>query len=156
MKKLTLLLALCMFQIAATAQQNFSCSYGARAACLGFNEKVVNSNSVCFSEFTCDFKGFTCKSKFDDVVAQHDSLVRKHNDLIRSHRDLADTAREIADRRKFLADDHESLIAKFRTLASDYETQAGELIAANQRISELESTIRQIRIRHESAQPRKK
>ena len=156
MKTITFSILLLFSQATAVAQQNFSCGYGARGACLGFNDKIVNSNSMCFSEFTCDFRGFICKSKLDDVVDEYDTLVRKHNELIRSHRELADTAQELVDRRKSLGDELNAMVTKFRALTNEYESRGSELISANQRIAQLESIIRLSQLKSEQVPQRKK
>ena len=151
-----LLIILITMHSHASAQQNFSCSYGARGACLGYNDKIVDRNSACFNEFTCDFKGFVCKTKFDDVVDEYDALVRKHNDLVRRNKELADTAREILDRNSTLTTEYNDLLVKFRRLALEYETQANELRVANDRSSQLAATLRSLTPRGTSAPVKEK
>ena len=130
----------------AEAQQNFSCSYGTRGACLRYNDKIVDKDSVCFSEFTCDFKGFVCKAKFDDMVNAQDTLVRRHNELIRRNKELADAAREILDKNTALAVEYDNLQAKLRTLASAYDSQANELRSANDWNAQLSDTLRTLTV----------
>ena len=155
--RLTLLLTI-LFAIQApvSAQQNFSCNYGARGACLGYNDKIVDRSSACFSEFTCDFKGFVCKAKFDDVIDEYDTLVRKHNDLVRRDRELADTTRELLDKNSTLTTEYNNLLLKFRTLALEYETQAEELRSANERNAQLAATVRSPAPRSNSAPVKEK
>jgi regulator of replication initiation timing len=125
----------------AAAQQNFSCNYGTRGACLGYNDKIVERNSACFSEFTCDFRGFVCKAKFDDVVDEHDNLVRKYNELVRKHRELGDAGRELVEKNSSLVNEYNDLQSKLRRLALDYETQSNELQSANIRNAQLAAEL---------------
>ena len=128
--------------VPALGQQNFSCNYGARGACLGYNDKIVERGSACFSEFTCDFKGFVCKSKFDETVGEYDVLVRKHNDLLRRNHELADAAKEVLDKNASLMNEYNSLLDRFQRLTLDYETQSNELRSANDRNSRLANSLR--------------
>lgn len=82
--------------------ETFSCSFGKRAACLDYGDKVcssfakcVDSNAKCFNSYTCGYKGFVCKSKFDDladeydnVIAEYNSLLRKYKNAVSGHEDL--------------------------------------------------------------------
>jgi hypothetical protein len=84
------------------AQNEFSCSWGKRGACLDYNDKVcssrakcVDQNAVCLDWYTCNYMGFVFKSKLDDladecqrVAEEHDSLVSTHNTLVLKHRNL--------------------------------------------------------------------
>ena len=114
-----LLLAICLASIGISkveAQQNFSCSYGARGACLGYSDKIVDQNAVCFSEATCGFGGFVCKSKLEDVANEYDRLVNSYNDLSRKNRSLVDTAQELLNKNNMLVNDYNELLAKYNRL----------------------------------------
>lgn len=85
-----LLIVMTLFLFTADAStQSFTCSYGKRAACLDYSDKVcslfskcISSDAVCFDSYTCDYNGFVCKSDFNEIVDKYDGLVTKHNDLI--------------------------------------------------------------------------
>lgn len=75
--------------------QNFSCSFGTRAACLDYGDKVcssmgkcVSSDAICFDSYTCGFKGFVCKAKLDEVADEYDKLVGKYNKLVDNANDV--------------------------------------------------------------------
>ena len=138
------------------AQQSFSCNYGSRGACLGYNDKIVDRGASCFNEFTCDFKGFICKAKFDDVVEEHDALVTKYNELLRRNREVADAAREIVDKNAALTTEYNELLGKFRRLALDYETQGAALRSANDHTMQLTATIRSLSNKTEQMPTKKK
>jgi hypothetical protein len=63
------------------AADSFTCTIG-RPACLGYGDKVVDQNAVCFASYTCSFAGFVCKSDFDALGADYDRLVSKYNNLV--------------------------------------------------------------------------
>jgi hypothetical protein len=76
---------------------SFTCSYGKKAACLDYSDKVcssfakcVNSDAICFNSGTCGYRGFICKSKFDGLVNDYDELADKYNRSLRNHNDVVD------------------------------------------------------------------
>lgn len=108
-----LLVALSMVLIpeAAHAQNNFSCPYGRSGACLGYGDKIVDQNSVCFNQLACGYKGFICKSKLDDTVDEFNDLVDKFNrlrgdfnDVVAKNRSLIDSASDLLAKNKALAE----------------------------------------------------
>ena len=64
-----------------SAYDSFTCSVG-RPACLGYGDKVVDQNTVCFASYTCNFAGFVCKADFDSLADDYDRLVVKYNGLL--------------------------------------------------------------------------
>lgn len=100
--------ALLTTTIPGTAQ-SFSCRLG-QPACLGYGDKVCNSNAkcvtqdaICFDSFTCNYDGFVCKSDMKKVVSAYDEVIIKHNALVDTLNDLrhclrmADTVDEAQD-----------------------------------------------------------
>ena len=91
---LSLFLSATVFSTVASAYgDSFSCSYGKKAACLDYGDKVcssfskcVSSDAQCFDSYTCNYKGFICKSKFDDIADEYDNLVEEYNDLLRKYK----------------------------------------------------------------------
>lgn len=68
--------------LAQTADaQSFSCPIGRNPSCLGFNDKVVDRNAVCFNSFTCDFSGFMCVSDHKDYVGKAKRMAEGHDDF---------------------------------------------------------------------------
>jgi hypothetical protein len=68
-----------------------TCENGRAPLCLGYGEKVVSSNSVCFDQFKCDGEGFICKSELDGLAAEHKELLGKHNELVNRYNELVGT-----------------------------------------------------------------
>lgn len=64
------------------------CPDGKQMKCLGFSEKIVSNNAVCFDAFTCDQDGFVCKSELDAMADEHEGLLNKHNDLVNTYNEL--------------------------------------------------------------------
>lgn len=64
------------------------CADNKQMRCLGFGEKVVNSNAVCFEPLKCSQEGFVCKSELDSLADEHESLLGKHNELVSTHNEL--------------------------------------------------------------------
>jgi hypothetical protein len=121
-----LLLALSLMLSPVAAQQSFSCSFGKRAACLGYDDKVVDQSAVCFSGHACGYKGFVCKSKMDDLADEYQSLVQSHNELIRRNRTLVDLAESAVRQNKSLTNDYNELMAKAEALTTRFEEQMEE------------------------------
>lgn len=67
------------------------CEDNKQMQCLGFGEKVVKSNAICFDPLKCGQDGFVCKSELDTLAAEHESLLNQHNDLVNTHNQLIDT-----------------------------------------------------------------
>ncbi|MEE3098539.1 MAG: hypothetical protein VX463_02090 [Pseudomonadota bacterium] len=90
-----LMLVLAAVPSGAPAQQNFSCTYGDRGACLGYGEtvcsssgKCVGENAVCFDRLQCGYDGFTCTSNLTECAEKHDALVRKYNALAGDYNEI--------------------------------------------------------------------
>lgn len=104
--RINILITACGLYLAAlpTDAQNFSCSIGDRAACLGYGDTVcsssgrcVNQNALCFDSYQCNHEGFTCRSNVTDCAATYDDLLRTHNTLIRDYNDLLDERDEVRE-----------------------------------------------------------
>jgi hypothetical protein len=105
MKIAAVLITLSLIPTGAIGQQNFSCSYGDRGACLGFGYTVcsssgmcVDQNSACFDRYQCDYEGFTCKSNVTECAEAHDALLRWHDDLVDDFNENLEIARGMAAR----------------------------------------------------------
>jgi len=125
MRKLILSLLLSLVAPSVMAQ-GFTCSTG-RPSCLGYGDKVVDQNAVCFSNATCGYGGFVCKSKLDDVVGEYDRIVSSYNDLVRKNRSLIESAQEIVSRNSTLTSDYNELLARHKGLTADLEDKAEQL-----------------------------
>jgi len=79
--------------------QSFSCSFGT-PACLGYSDKVVSSNAICFDSYTCS-GNFVCQSDLQNVAYKYDDLVDEYNELV----EKANEAMEKARRNKSKYDD---------------------------------------------------
>ncbi|MEC7762926.1 MAG: hypothetical protein VX874_13560 [Pseudomonadota bacterium] len=104
MKHLLIALALLMAPGHAHAQQTFSCSYGDRAACLGYGDtvcssqgKCVSQDAACFSSYQCNYEGFTCKSNLTECADEYDGLQSRFNALVDDYNDLLEESHEIRD-----------------------------------------------------------
>lgn len=64
------------------------CENNKQMRCLGFGEKVVNSNAVCFEPLTCSQEGFVCKSELNVLADEHEALLNRHNELANTHNEL--------------------------------------------------------------------
>lgn len=104
-----------MFTYSVSAYgDTFSCSYGKRAACLDYGDKVCSSfskcisdNAICFDSYTCNYKGFVCKSKFDDLSDEYDDLFRKCKNISVEYDDLVN--------------EYNDLLRKYKNAVSGYE-----------------------------------
>lgn len=101
--------------------QNFSCRIGTSPACLDYGDQVcasggkcVNSSSVCFDQYQCNYEGCTCKSNMTQCVDEHSALVRRYNDLLSDNNDLVDTYNALLTR-------NNELVAKYNGLLNDYD-----------------------------------
>ena len=81
----------------ASLAQNFSCSFGKRAACLDYGDQVcsstakcVDQSASCFDAYQCNYEGFTCKSNVSEIIDKYDTLVKKYNSLLDDNRTLVD------------------------------------------------------------------
>ena len=135
-------MAILLVSSTASGQQNFSCGYGMRGACLSYGDKVVDQNSVCFSNLTCGYKGLVCKAKLDDVVEEYDTLVQKYNELLRKQRELASTAQEILEKQRTSETEYDDLERKFKRLTSEHEQQSDEMSMLRIQNSQLVETLR--------------
>ncbi|ACM03923.1 hypothetical protein [Cereibacter sphaeroides] len=106
--------------------QSFSCSMGARPACLGFGETVcsssgmcVNQNSACFDRYQCNFEGFTCRSNLTECVDRYERLLREHNDLVRDYNALLADHRTLLSTHNDLVDEYNQNLAITRRLRSE-------------------------------------
>ncbi|WP_322895660.1 MULTISPECIES: hypothetical protein [unclassified Yoonia] len=112
----------------AIGQQNFSCSYGDRGACLGYGDRVCSSNSICvdqnsacFDRFQCDYEGFTCKSNVTSCVADYNDLLSEHNQLVRNYNTLLDDHRLLLAAHNELVDDYNHNLELIEELGDDLE-----------------------------------
>lgn len=133
MRILWFLVVMVLAASSASAQQNFSCSYADRGACLGFGEQVcsssgkcVNESSACFDSYQCNYEGFTCKSNvtecvdsYNDLTGRYDGLVMEYNNLFGDHKDLAER--------------FDSLVLNFNSLVGEHETLRRETWALEDR-----------------------
>lgn len=76
---------------------SFSCSFGQRAACLDFEDKVcgsfakcVRSDATCFDSNTCGYKGFICKASYDDLATKCKKIASDYDDLLDKYNGLVD------------------------------------------------------------------
>ena len=106
------------FGVPANAQ-NFSCSYGKRGACLGYNDKVVSSDAICFDSYTCNYEGFTCKSSLTDLGDEYDDLVGRFNNLLDKHNRLIDDYNILLEENNDLVDDYNRLLKTSRELEDE-------------------------------------
>lgn len=106
------------------AADSFTCNYGQRPACLGYNDKVFDSSQ-------CDYRGFSCKSKFDELIDEYNQLVNKSNDAIRKNKELI------------------SIIEKqqneIKEQQQEIEEQEDKIEEQQQEIEELETKARRLR-----------
>lgn len=107
---------LLLLQSSASSGQSFSC-FGKRAACLDFNDKIVNQNSTCFSNYTCGVNGFVCKDKFDSIFREYNELVGSYNDILSKNKKLVTLSQELIDENQRLVNDYNDLLAKYKMLA---------------------------------------
>ena len=90
--------ALLIISVNCLAQNSFTCNYGQRPACLGYGDKIVDSNAACFNQYACGIGGgFVCKSKLDEAMDDYNTLVRKYNELLKKHKELADSGTTLVD-----------------------------------------------------------
>lgn len=66
----------------------YYCAEGKQMKCLGFGEKIVGNNDICFEPFSCSQEGFVCKSELNDLAGELESLFIKHNELVKTHNEL--------------------------------------------------------------------
>ena len=97
---------LCLYGQIASAQ-NFSCSYGKRAACLDYGDTVCSSsgmcvdrNASCFDSYQCNYEGFTCKSNLTECAEEYNEVVNDYNELKRKNGDLVDSYNELLRKAK--------------------------------------------------------
>ncbi len=64
------------------------CEGNKQMMCLGFEQKIVDNNAVCFEPFACGQEGFVCKSELDILADEHESLLSQHNELVDTHNEL--------------------------------------------------------------------
>lgn len=76
--------------IASMAAQGdtMSCPSGTQMKCLGYGDKVVGNNAVCFDPLECSQEGFVCKSELDGLAMQYEDLTGQHNGLVAKYNEL--------------------------------------------------------------------
>jgi len=130
------------FSLPANAQQNFSCSYGSRGACLGFGDTIcsstgmcVDSDALCFNRYQCDYEGFTCKSNVSDCVRDYNALLDGKNDLARDYDTLLQERNQLArddndllDARDELAQEYNDVLADYRELAIRFDDLSADFL----------------------------
>ena len=72
--------------------QSFSCSIGT-PACLGYSDKVVSSDAICFNGYTCS-GNFVCQSDLQDVAYKYDDLLDEYNELVEEANEAVEQARK--------------------------------------------------------------
>ena len=87
-KRIPLLIVLIMSCSASVYGKGFYCPNSQKMTCLGYGEKVVGDNAVCFDRFECSQEGFVCKSELDGLAFEHESLVEKHDELSSRYNEL--------------------------------------------------------------------
>ncbi|WP_417260651.1 hypothetical protein [Celeribacter sp.] len=102
MKIKALVLLAALIPTGVVAQQNFSCNWGDRGACLGYGEtvcsssgKCVSSDAVCFDSYQCNYEGFTCKSNLTECADEYDGLLKRFNALVEDYNYLLEDNRRI-------------------------------------------------------------
>lgn len=132
---LTLLMGFVFASNVSAYGDTFSCSYGKRAACLDYGDKVcssfskcVSNDAVCFDSYTCNYKGFICKSKFDNLADEYDGLLSKckniaaeHDDLVDKYDGLLSKCRNLTAEHDDLVDEYDDLLRKYKKAVSEYE-----------------------------------
>jgi hypothetical protein len=118
MKKIIIILStILIFSSSFISAQNFSCAYGKTASCLDYNDKVVDSNSICFDQYVCGFNGgLICKSKYDDVINEYNDLLRKNNDLVDNYNDVLNKNKNLVSEFNYFLSDNEELQVKNQRL----------------------------------------
>ncbi len=132
MKFRALVLLAALIPTSAVAQQNFSCSWGDRGACLGYGDtvcsssgKCVDANASCFNTYQCNYEGFTCKSNVTECVDEYNRVLADHNDLVAKYNDLLDESRVVAIALKTVTlerDDLEESLNNLQSCLSHAET----------------------------------
>ena len=114
--------------------QSFSCRIGTRAACLDYGDtvcsslgKCVDSSSVCFDQYQCNYEGFTCKSNVSDCIKEYDDLLSRHNTLI-------DDYNELFRQQKHLVDEYEASLEEYQNLSETF-------LETKQRLQELTACV---------------
>ena len=125
MRKLILMMLLSLAATPVMAQ-GFTCSVG-RPSCLGYGDKVVDQNAVCFNGGTCGYGSFVCKSKLDDVVSEYDRMVSTYNELVRKTRGLVEAAQEIVRKNGTLTSDYDELLDRHKRLSADLDDKTEQL-----------------------------
>lgn len=69
----------------------FYCADGKEMKCLGFGEKIVGNNDICFKPLTCSQEGFVCKSELNELEFKHETLFNKHSELVNTHNELLES-----------------------------------------------------------------
>lgn len=104
-----------------TSAQSFSCRIGTRAACLDYGDtvcsslgKCVDSSSVCFNQYQCDYEGFTCKSNVSDCVKEYEDLLSRHNSLIDDYNELVRQQEQLVEAYEASLEEYKDLSETFR------------------------------------------
>ena len=95
--KINLLLLFILFnQSLFSYSETFSCNYGTRAACLDYNSKIVDSDSTCFSKYTCGFSNdFVCADDYNDLTNKYNNLVNEYDELVSEYNNLIESKENI-------------------------------------------------------------
>jgi hypothetical protein len=109
------LLGLQLFLLTSTAHSQFEC-YSGQGICLQFNQKVVDQNAKCFSQYTCGFGGLVCESDYDDCVSKYNNLHSDHGDLIDEYNDLRSDYLSLRGEHSDLIDEYNDLVARYNEL----------------------------------------
>lgn len=118
--KIHFLIALIFFTANCAAQDSFTCNYGQRAACLGYGDRVVDSNAACFNQYACGIGGgFVCKSKLDEAMDEYNTLVGKYNELLNMHKELAGTGSSLRDSYRALESELGECNRKYKRLTDE-------------------------------------
>lgn len=152
--KIHFLIAIIFFTANCAAQDSFTCNYGQRAACLGYGDRVVDSNAACFNQYACGIGGgFVCKSKLDEAMDEYNTLVGKYNELQNMHKELAGTGSSLRDSYRALESGLGECNRKYRRLTDELSesqerlrrslNEASELRNENLRLMAEVATLRQ-------------
>jgi len=77
--------------------ETFYCEDNKQLKCLGFEEKIVDRNAVCFDPMKCDQDGFVCKSELNAMADENETLNNKYNELANTHNKLIEAYKDSTD-----------------------------------------------------------
>lgn len=141
MKTFILLFAIALLPISVAAQQQFSCSYGDRGACLGYGDticsssgKCVSEQASCFDRYQCDYEGFTCKSNVTACTNEYEGLLSRFNSLVNDYNRLLDDSREVRD-------SFESTLDELKRTRQEFGAVVDDLRRSEDTLTELRACI---------------